>query len=137
MAAKKPSTDTVKVSKKTKLSDAEIVTSFMDNLDYPLKKEVEELRKIINSVDKNISERIKWNAPSYFTTADFLTFNLRSTEYVLLIFHDIAIVEISSPLLEGDYKDRRMVYFRDSASIKKGKEELKRIIAEMALKLTT
>jgi hypothetical protein len=135
MATKKTSSEKEKTQKKPKLSDAVIVATFMYNLDYPLKNEVEELRQIIKSVDKNISERIKWNAPSYFTTADFLTFNLRSTEYVLLIFHHIAIAEISSPLLEGDYKDRRMVYFRNSASIKKGKKELKRIISEMALKL--
>jgi uncharacterized protein YdhG (YjbR/CyaY superfamily) len=135
MPAKKPSAETTKASKKPRLSDAEIVASFMDNLQYPLKNEVEELRKIIKSTEKNISERIKWNAPSYFTTADFLTFNLRSAEYVLLIFHHITIVDIHSPLLEGDYKDRRMVYFRDSASIKKGKEELKRIITEMTIKL--
>jgi hypothetical protein len=135
MASKKTKQEVVIHSKKKKPTDADAVSVFMDNLAYPLKKEVEALRKIIKSVDKNISERIKWNAPSYYTTADFLTFNLRSAEYVLLIFHHIAIVDISSQLLEGDYKDRRMMYFRDSASIKKDKEELMRIIAEMVAQL--
>jgi len=33
-------------------------------------------------------------------------------------------------LLEGDYKDRRLVYFNSLSEIKSGKKELERIIDE-------
>ena len=34
-------------------------------------------------------------------------------------------------ILEGDYKDRRMVYFKDMSDILDKKAELQRVIAEL------
>ncbi|NIJ54156.1 DUF1801 domain-containing protein [Dyadobacter arcticus] len=114
-----------------KLTDAEQVSIFMDHLDHPLKAEIEALRIIIKNVHPEISERVKWNAPSYYTSADFLTFNPRMTNKVHLIFHHIAIVDIKSPLLEGTYKDRRMTYFENMADVEAKKPELERILKEI------
>lgn len=113
-----------------KLTDAEQVTEFMDKLGHPLKAEIEAVRNIIRNANPKISERIKWNAPSYYTSADLLTFNPRSLKNVHLVFHHIAIVQVQSPLLEGDYKDRRMVYFTDMQDIEGKKSELERILNE-------
>ena len=110
--------------------DAEKVTAYMAQLEHPLKAEIEALRELIKGVDASISERIKWNAPSYYTSADFLTFNHRMTDKVHLIFHHVSCVEISSPLLEGDYKDRRMMYLRDMAAIEENRDEIIRIVRE-------
>lgn len=118
------------MTKKAKLTDAELVTAYMDQLEHPLKAEMEAVRKIIKECDKTIHERIKWNAPSYYTSADMVTFNHRSPEYVHLIFHHPTIVKIKSTLLEGDYKDRRMVYFRTMKEVTANKKELQRIIKE-------
>ena len=41
------------------------VNDFMEKLDHPLKPEVQVIRDIIKGVNKNITEQIKWNAPSF------------------------------------------------------------------------
>lgn len=131
MSAKESKASTKEASKKR--DDAEQVSSYMDQLDHPLKAEIEAVRQIIKNAGQQISERIKWNAPSYYTSADLLTFNPRMAGKVHLVFHHIAIVQIESPLLEGDYKDRRMVYFTDMADVEAKRPELERILKEYVL----
>ncbi len=116
---------------KIKKSDEELVAEYMQQLEHPLLSDIEALRTIIKNADPAISERIKWNAPSYFAQDDFLTFNLRMLDKVHLIFHHIKIAGINSPLLEGDYKDRRMVYFKNMEEVNKNKGELERVILEL------
>ena len=117
-------------TKKLKPTDEELVNDWMTKLEHPLKAEIDAVRKIIKDSNKNIHERIKWNAPSYYSKEDIVTFNHRTTEHVHLIFHHPAIVKIKSALLEGDYKDRRMVYLPDMKAVKANKKELQRIINE-------
>jgi uncharacterized protein YdhG (YjbR/CyaY superfamily) len=114
-----------------KLSDAEKVKQHMDAIDHPLKKEVEALRKIIKNSNPGLGERIKWNAPSYYYKEDIVTFGPVRTGKVLLVFHHPFVVKVKSELLEGDYKDRRLVYFDSMSAIKANKKELERIIQEI------
>ena len=51
------------------------------------------MRHTILEVSPEIREAIKWNAPSFRTTALFATFNLRSRDRVQLIFHTGAKVK--------------------------------------------
>ncbi len=112
------------------MSDAEQVAEFMARLEHPLKAEIEAARAIIKSASPRIAERIKWNAPSYYTSADLLTFNPRTIKNVQIVFHHIAITEIRSELLEGDYKDRRLVHLNDMADLVAKREELERVLRE-------
>ncbi|HMQ61315.1 MAG TPA: DUF1801 domain-containing protein [Flavilitoribacter sp.] len=111
-----------------KPSDGEQVADYMAKLDHPLKAAIEVVRSIIKEADPRFSERIKWNAPSYYYKADLLTFHIRPTDRVHLVFHHATIVQVQSDLLEGDYKDRRMVYFRDMADIEAKRGEFIRIL---------
>lgn len=106
------------------------VDDYMSNLNYPLKAEVEALRTIIKNADSRLTERIKWNAPSYFIQDDLLTFNLHLTKQIRLVLHHPAIVKIQSGLLEGNYADRRLMYFSSMEEITAKKAELKRILKE-------
>ncbi len=117
-------------TKKAKPSDEELVADWMQQLEHPLKAEIDTVRTIIKQSNSSIKERIKWNAPSYYSTEDIVTFNHRATQHVHLIFHHPSIVKIKSVLLEGDYKDRRMVYLPDMKAINQNKKELQRIIQE-------
>lgn len=106
------------------------VDEFMAQLEHPLKAEVQEIREIIKNVNNQITEQIKWNAPSFSYQGEYLvTFNLRAREHIHLVFHNPAIPAVKSELLEGDYKDRRMAYFSDMADI-----EVKRSALEKAIK---
>ncbi len=117
-------------TKKTKPTDEELVADWMQKLEHPLKAEIDAVRTIIKTSNSNIKERIKWNAPSYYTTEDIVTFNHRATQHVHLIFHHPSIVKIKSTLLEGDYKDRRMLYLPDMKAVNAHKKELQRIVNE-------
>ena len=113
------------------------VDAFMQDLDHPYKAEVELLRKIIKGTNTEIAEQIKWNAPSYSYRGQYLvTFNLRETKRIHLVFHNPLISKIKSPLLEGDYADRRMTYFSDMKDIKTRKAELVQVL-KLLVKLNT
>jgi hypothetical protein len=63
------------------------VVDYMNNLEHPLKKEIEEVRKIILSANNQFTEHIKWNAPSFcINNEDRVTFNLQGKGYFRLIF---------------------------------------------------
>jgi hypothetical protein len=108
-----------------------VVNAFMQELDHPLKVEIEAVRSIIKKANKKIAERVKWNAPSFFYIDDLATIHVKAQQHVMLIFHHPAIVKIKSKFLEGDYKDRRMMYFNNMKEITARKKELTRIINEL------
>lgn len=119
------------MAKKTsaKLSDSEQVELYMKTLsDHPLLAEIEALRTILKKSSAKLSERIKWNAPSYYYKEDIVTFGPRKEDKVLLVFHHPHIVKIKSDLLEGDYKDRRLAWFSNMKEIKSNKKDLTTIM---------
>src|SRR5688500_3252682 len=97
------------------------VDEFMAKLDHPFKAEVQAVRDIIKNVNKEITEQVKWAAPSFSYKGYMVTFNLWAKERVHLVFHNGAILSNESGLLEGDYPDRRMAYFysRDDVEAKR------------------
>ena len=114
------------------INDTEKVNEFMAQLDHPFKAEVQAVRDIIKSVNGNITEEIKWNAPSFSYNGEYLvTFNLRAKQHIHLVFHNPQIANVKSKLLEGDYKDRRMIYFSDMKDIKAKKAELEKVLKQL------
>lgn len=111
--------------------DVVAVKEWMEKLLPADQKEINAIRKIIKAASPLLQERIKWNAPSYYTTTDLLTFGPYKNKTILLVFHHPAIVKIKSVLLEGNYKDRRLMKFSDAAAVKKEQKELTRVIQEL------
>lgn len=112
------------------LTDAEKVQNCLDTLVHPLKAEIEEVRKIIKT-NKHLSERMKWNAPSYYYKEDLLTFDLHNQRFVHLVFHNPEVMNVNSKLLEGHYSNKRMVYFDNMKSVNENKKELAKIISDL------
>jgi hypothetical protein len=110
------------------MTDTEKVNEYLKQLSHPLLDEIVVLRNILKSSNDKINERIKWNAPSYFYKYDLFTFNFHHQKQIRLIFHHPFIVNIKSPILEGDYKDRRIAFFSNMESVVSNKVELERII---------
>jgi hypothetical protein len=106
----------------------ETVDEYMAKLDHPYKAEVEAVRAIIKGINPKIVEEIKWNAPSFSYKDYIATFNLRATQHVHLIFHNPAIASIQSEILEGNYPDRRMVYFADMQDVEAKKAALEYVV---------
>ena len=111
------------------LSETEQVNAWMAKLDAAMKPAVNAVRKIIRAAGPKLNERIKWNAPSYYYKEDIVTFGpTRSKDKIILVFHHPSVVKIRSEILEGNYKDRRLVYLNSMQEIKDAKKELERII---------
>lgn len=111
---------------------ASSVAAFMKELDHPLKAEVETIRGIIKGVNQDITEEIKWKAPSFSYNGEYLvTFNLRDMKRIHLVFHNPLILKVKSHLLEGDYVDRRMTYFANMKDIRANKAELERVLKQL------
>jgi uncharacterized protein YdhG (YjbR/CyaY superfamily) len=114
------------------VSRTDKVDEFLRELSHPLKAEVEAVRSILKGVSKDINEEIKWKAPSFNYKGEYLvTFNLRETRRIHLVFHNPMIPKIKSQLLEGDYADRRMTYFSDMQDIHAKKAELQRVLKQL------
>lgn len=118
-------------AKKNKLSDEQQVQDYLSQLEHPLLEEIKTLHLVIKQTDERLRERIKWNAPSYYTSADLFTFNFHDKKVIRLIFHHPAVVQIPSPLLQGNYPDRRIAYFENEAQIREQQAELVRVIREL------
>lgn len=114
----------------TDVNDPAQVAAYMAQLDYPLKAEVEALRKIIHGVNKNITEQIKWNAPSFSYKGYLVTFSLRRPNEIILVFHNGILLHDDTGLLQGDYPDRRLAYFSNMQDVRRHKPTLQKIIQE-------
>lgn len=64
-----------------------VVTAFIADLDHPMKTEIEAVRALILGLDPAVGEGIKWKSPTFRTTDDFATVNLRSTDSLQVILH--------------------------------------------------
>ena len=99
------------------------VEEFMHTLDHPLKAEIEAVRALIRTADGEVSEQIKWNAPSFgYNGEDRITFRLHPPTQFQLIFHRGAKVredgatfnfEDKRGLLQWVAPDRAMVTLRN------------------------
>jgi uncharacterized protein YdhG (YjbR/CyaY superfamily) len=116
---------------RSKPTEAEQVNDWMDKLDASFKPSVNAVRKIIKTAGEKLSERVKWNAPSYYYKEDIVTFGpTKAKDKIVLVFHHPNIVKIRSELLHGNYKDRRLVYLNSMKEIKDAQKKLERIIKE-------
>lgn len=118
-------------SKPKIVDNTQAVNAFMDELDHPLKQEVQAVRQIIMNTHSGIKEQIKWNAPSFGYTDYIVTFHLRPRDRVHLVFHNPHIAKVKSDILEGDYVDRRMAYFADMQDVKAKKAALENVVREL------
>jgi len=117
---------------KTTVDHTAQVNEFMEKLDHPFKAEAQLIRDIIKNVNKDITEQIKWNAPSYSYKEQYLvTFNLREKQKIHLVFHNPMISKVTSELLEGNYPDRRMAYFAGADDIQAKKRALEKALRDL------
>jgi uncharacterized protein YdhG (YjbR/CyaY superfamily) len=114
-----------------KATDEIQVNDWVNKQPPAVKTDINAIRKIIKAASGKLLERIKWNAPSFYYKEDIVTFGPYKTHKLLLVFHHPFVVTIKSPLLEGDYKDRRLVHFKNKEDVKKNKKELSNIIQQI------
>jgi uncharacterized protein YdhG (YjbR/CyaY superfamily) len=117
---------------KSTAKQLEQVDAFMEKLDHPFKAEVQTIREIIKNVNTDITEQIKWNAPSFsYKGESLVTFNLWEKKRIHLVFHNPMISKVKNKLLEGDYDHRRMAYFVDQRDIQAKKQTLEKALKDL------
>ena len=127
----------------TKASEPDKVDAYMRQLNHPLSDVVDALRRLILSVDCEIGEEIKWNAPTFFYTGEMapfdpkeykryiVVFNLYQKNCIRLVFPKGARVDDKSGLLEGDYADgRRLATFSNMEDVTTKRASIERVIKE-------
>jgi len=125
----------------TKPSEPDKVDAYMQKLKHPLADVVEGLRRMILSIDREIGEEIKWNAPTFFYTGEMkpfnpkeykryiVVFNLYQKDCIRLVFPSGAKINDTSGLLEGDYADgRRLALFHSMDEVESKSKALQRAI---------
>jgi len=103
------------------------VAEFLHELSHPLKDGIMDVRAAILAADEQISEHIKWNAPSFcYRGDDRVTFRLQPGDRLQLVFHRGAKVrsdsdefafEDDTELLSWATGDRATVTFRDMEDV--------------------
>jgi hypothetical protein len=128
------------MAKAIKLSDSEQVTQHIQKLEPALGKIIEYIRQLILKTDKEISEQIKWNNPSFYYNGEMKPFDPKEYKRdlivmnlykgrIMLVFPSGAKVSDTSGLLEGDYKDgRRLAIFTDMKDVKAKEKNLQAVI---------
>jgi|SRR5690606_24996856 len=109
------------------------VDDYMAALDHPYKAEVAALREIILGVSDDITEQIKWNAPTFSYKGYLASFNLHSKlgrQLAHLVFHNGIILDDPTGMLDGDYPDRRMAYFIDMAEVEAKADALRALVRD-------
>ena len=116
------------------------VTKFLDELEHPLRREIELLRQSILKSVSGLSENIKWNGPNYcFDGDDRITMRVQPPKQIQLIFHRGArklaqpkgkLISDSSGLLDWKGNDRAVVTFKSKADIESSKADLEGIVSK-------
>lgn len=116
----------------------ESVEEFLAALSHPRKDEIELLRKIVLESEPELTEHIKWNAPSFCLNGDDrITMRIMPVKHLQLVFHrgvkareEITENLIADPhrLLKWASNDRAIAYFSSISNIEAKAEGLKKTI---------
>lgn len=112
------------------VDEGAVVDAYLRDVDHPFKAEMQAVRQIILAASKKISERIKWNAPSFHYKEDLGAFNPRATEYahLILLFPDGKGIPTDDRWLEGKHKDRREAKFYGLDDVARKKPALEKLV---------
>ncbi|SHL49732.1 protein of unknown function (DU1801) [Pseudonocardia thermophila] len=104
------------------------VDRFLAELGHGRAAEIELLRDTIRSARPDLTERLKWKAPSFAVDGDDrITFRLRPGDRVELVFHrgaatreDVASFDFIDPfgLISWRSPDRGVIAFADEAAVR-------------------
>ena len=115
-----------------------VVTKFLNELNHPLRKEIDKLRSIIVNSRDGLTENIKWNGPNYcFGNEDRITIKIQPPKSIQLIFHRGAkkqvqpkskLINDNSKLLAWRENDRAIATFNSIVEIERSESALSEVV---------
>jgi hypothetical protein len=112
------------------------VTAFLETLQHTRKAEINRVRNIILGAHPDLTEKIKWNAPSFgLDEDDRITFRLQPGDKVDLIFHrgvarkdnEFSFAD-ETGLLKFVAPDRAVLEFADGPDIEAKADQLRWLV---------
>lgn len=122
-----------------KANPESLVRIYLENVDHPLKSEILKIREMVFKTNPNLTEQIKWNAPSFCLNGeDKITFNLPpKKDSIQLVFHrGVKKKELpKEKLINDDYgllkwatNDRAVIRFTSMQEILENETKFREII---------
>ena len=116
------------------------VTTLLDNLNLPLRAEIDQLRQLVLTADSRLSENIKWNGPNYsIDQEDRITMRVQQSKMIQMIFHRGAKVKVQPAdkliqdaprLLTWKENDRAVATFKNMTEIEASRADLITLIQD-------
>ncbi len=115
----------------------EKVSEHIENLDHPFKAAIAELRSALLVSDVRVTDKIKWNAPSFgFNGDDRVTFKLQPRDCFQIVLHRGTKkhdrgVNFNDPsgLIIWAAADRGVITVKDNADFNKNKDTITELAA--------
>ncbi|MHA4893770.1 DUF1801 domain-containing protein [Pedobacter sp. PWIIR3] len=113
------------------------VTQLLNQLNHPLREQIEELRAIILNADQGMKENVKWNGPNYtFKGNDRITLRVHPPGALNLILHlGVKAVPLAEPWIMDDSKllqwksnDRAVIDLKKPVQFEVARPQLANII---------
>lgn len=115
------------------------VDQYLEALDHPMKKEILLLRTVILQSNRELTELIKWNAPSFCIDGmDCITMKIFPPANIQLVFHrgakvkeapEAPLIDDPAKLLKWPATDRAVLTINDGADLKRKTRDLQTIVA--------
>lgn len=115
------------------------VTHFLDDLNHPLRTEIDLLRKLVLDAKEGLVENIKWNGPNYqYLGEDRITMKIHPPKQIQIIFHRGAkkqdqpaakLIQTDASFLSWKENDRAVATFKNHDEILIHRIELQKIVS--------
>ncbi|MCB9195172.1 MAG: DUF1801 domain-containing protein [Flavobacteriales bacterium] len=115
------------------------VTHFLDDLNHPLRPEIDLLRKLVLDAKEGLVENIKWNGPNYqYHGEDRITMKIHPPKQIQIIFHRGAkkqdqpaakLIQTDASFLSWKENDRAVATFKNRDEILIHRIELQEIVS--------
>lgn len=104
------------------------VDTWLANYANPQRDLVARVREFIMDLSPELSEAVKWQAPTFMYKGNIASFFPKARKNVTLMFHQGATINDPLGLLEGDGETSRVARFLDAADFEAKKPALEAVI---------
>ena len=105
------------------------VDAWFDAYDNPQKDLVQAVRRAMLDADPQVTEAIKWKAPTFMYKGNIASFYPKTRAHASLMFHTGATLPDPQGLLEGEGETSRVARFVDEDDLAAKKEALQGLVA--------
>ena len=104
------------------------VSSWLAQLEHPLKDVILAVRAVFLEADDRITETIKWQSPTFMYEGNLASIDPKARKHVAVLFHRGAEIPGHHPILEGEGKLARYARFPDMETVDARRAELVAVV---------